>query len=297
MSGNRTLAAPRADGVRLLLAAIRNPLALVLLGLALAYGPTYRDLFFGLWAPYSQGHELIVLAVTAWLFYRQRDALAALPASRNPVAAGVLLAFGVLLYVVGRSQSFLRIELASQFFVLAALVVGSKGWAGLRRSWFPFVFLLFVIPLPHAATLALTGPLKAAVSSVTTHLLAAVGYPIGRAGVVITIGQYELLVATACAGLQTMISLEALGLLYANLRGYQSWVRNVLMALLVVPVSFCANVVRVVVLALIAYHFGDEAARSFIHSFAGIVLFMSALIFILVVDRALDWLLPARYAR
>ena len=36
------------------------------------------------------------------------------------------------------------------------------------------------------------------------------GYPIGRSGVVLTIGPYQLLVADACAGLNSMFTLEAL---------------------------------------------------------------------------------------
>ena len=38
-----------------------------------------------------------------------------------------------------------------------------------------------------------------------------------RSGVVLQIGQYMLLVADACAGLHTLLTLEALGLLYLNL--------------------------------------------------------------------------------
>lgn len=275
----------------------RLPLWLVVAGIAIAYVPTYWDFLFGVWAAYSQGHEIAVLAVAAFLVFRRRELLAALPDARTQRAAAVLLAVGVCLYVFGRSQQLMRVELASQFFVLAAAIVGLKGFAGLRLLWFPMVFLLFVIPLPYAFTLALTGPLKAAASAATTSLLAALGYPIGRSGVVITIGQYQLLVATACAGLQTMFTLEALGLLYANLKGYRSWLRNALLGLLALPVSFIANVIRVMLLTLVTYHFGDAAGRGFAHWFAGIALFLAALLLIVAVDGMLGRLLPARHRR
>jgi exosortase B len=270
----------------------RFALATALTGLAAAYLPTYWDFTVGRAAAEAQGHELLVLAIAAWLVWRQRGALAALPTAPRSGVAAALLGVGVLMYVFGRSQQFLRIELLSQLPVLAALVVGAKGWAGLRMVWFPLFFLMFVIPLPYALVIALTGPLKAGVSAVTTQLLFWAGYPVGRSGVVITIGQYELLVSTACAGLQTMFTLEALGLVYVSLKGYRSALRNALLALLVVPVSFCANVIRVMVLTLVTYHFGDDAGRGFVHGFAGIVLFMTALVLIMAVDRLLTWLLP-----
>jgi exosortase B len=267
---------------------------LLALGLAALWLPTFWDLCFGIWSAQAQGHELIILAVSGWLLYRQRAALQALPDVPSRWG-GVWLAFGLLLYAFGRSQQFLRIEMLALIVVLAALFVSFKGWASLRRVWFPLFFLLFALPLPYSLVLAVTAPLKLGVSIVATQLLLWLGYPMGRSGVVMTIGQYQLLVSEACAGLQTMFTLEAMGLLYASLMNYRSWVRNASLALLVVPVAFGANVVRVMILVLVTYYFGDAAGRGFIHGFAGMVLFAVGLAFIVAADRGLGALLPKRW--
>jgi len=44
------------------------------------------------------------------------------------------------------------------------------------------------------------------------------------------------------------------------------------------------NTIRVLTLSLVTYHFGDEAGQGFLHDFAGIVLFVSALLLIILVD-------------
>ncbi|MDP1183544.1 archaeosortase/exosortase family protein, partial [Klebsiella pneumoniae] len=82
----------------------------------------------------------------------------------------------------------------------------------------------------------------------------------------------------------SMFTLEALGLLYMNIMNYQSAARNLLMALAIVPISFVANIVRVCILVLVTYHFGDEAGQGFVHGFAGLVLFIVALSLILTFD-------------
>jgi Transmembrane exosortase (Exosortase_EpsH) len=41
------------------------------------------------------------------------------------------------------------------------------------------------------------------------------------------------------------------------------------------------------ILVLITYHFGDEAGQGFLHGFAGMTLFLSALVLIISVDTAL----------
>jgi exosortase/archaeosortase family protein len=68
---------------------------------------------------------------------------------------------------------------------------------------------------------------------------------------------------------------------------HSSVVRNVVLALLIVPISFAANVIRVVVLALVTYHMGDAAGQGFLHDFSGIVLFLSALMLIISLDSLL----------
>jgi exosortase len=109
-----------------------------------------------------------------------------------------------------------------------------------------------------------------------------------------TVGPYQLLVADACAGLNSMFTLEALGLLYMQLMNYKSAVRNVFLAIVVIPISFFANIIRVIILVLVTYHFGDEAGQGFVHGFAGMVLFMVALTLILFVDGLLTLALRKR---
>ena len=109
--------------------------------------------------------------------------------------------------------------------------------------------------------------------------------------------QYQLLVADACAGLQTLLTLEALGLFYLNVVRHTAVLRNVVLALLIIPISFTANVIRVIVLTLITYHFGDAAGQGFLHGFAGMVLFLTALSLILATDSLLQWIVRRRQRR
>mgnify|MGYP000862502501 CR=1 FL=1 len=177
-------------------------------------------------------------------------------------------------------------------FVVPALMPAAA-WLGSRSgrpdlmAWFPLFFLIFMVPLPATLVIAVTTPLKSAVSAVASTLLYQLGYPVGRSGVILTVGPYQLLVADACAGLNSMFTLEALGLLYMNIMSYASKARNIAMAIAIVPISFVANIVRVCILVLVTYHFGDEAGQGFVHGFAGMVLFIAALLMLFAFDGVL----------
>jgi len=111
------------------------------------------------------------------------------------------------------------------------------------------------------------------------------------------IGQYELLVADACSGLNSMFSLSALGLLYLYIMRRTSWLHNALVLASILPIAFAANIVRVVTLVLVTYYFGDEAGQGFLHGAAGMVLVMAALLLILAIDGVLTrFIRPRREA-
>jgi exosortase B len=232
-----------------------------------------------------------VLAICIWLIYRSWDRVDDTTSSApRPAIAWPVLALGLLLYVFGRSQRILSAQTLSSIFMLSGLLLLLRGPRQLKAAAFAMFFMIFLIPLPATMVDAITQPLKLAVSSVATTLLFALDYPIARTGVILQIGQYQLLVADACAGLHTLFSLEAMGLLYLNVVRHSSLLRNIALAVLIVPISFLANVIRVIVLALITYYLGDEAGQGFLHGFAGLVLFMTALVFIIATDSGLRWL-------
>ena len=264
----------------------------ILFGLLVLYIPTFNRLINGIWTDENQAHGPIILLLSFWLIYRKWPELHRLGEwETSPITGWIIFFITLLLYVVGRSQQILIFEMGSFVTALTAIFLIKRGVSALKVMWFPIFFLLFMIPLPGTIVSLLTMPMKMAVSYVAENILFLANYPISRNGVILQIGQYQLLVADACAGLQTLLTLEALGLFYLNLVQHTSLFRNVALAILIIPISFTANVIRVIVLTLITYHYGDAAGQGFLHGFAGMVLFLSALILIIVVDSLLQYFL------
>jgi len=277
----------------------------ILLGLAVLYIPTYYGLSHNLWGNEDQAHGPIVVAVVLFLVWSQRHLLSSgessldqvevspsQPATRfkiNHILGWLVLIFGLLCYVIGRSQDILIFDIGSQILVFAGILLIMRGASTLRALWFPLFFIIFMIPLPGFLLDAVTLPMKIAVSYVAENVLYWFDYPIARDGVILQIGQYQLLVADACAGMHTLISLEALGLLYLNIVKHDSLTRNVTLAMLIIPISFTANVIRVIALTLITFYFGDEVGQGFVHGFAGMVLFSVALSLIMTVDSTIQY--------
>ena len=78
----------------------------IFIGLIALYVPTWVDLSRSIWATEAQAHGPIILGVALWFFWKQRIAIHDMPAA--PAKAGwPVFIFGLLLYILGRSQDIL----------------------------------------------------------------------------------------------------------------------------------------------------------------------------------------------
>nr|WP_321238909.1 exosortase B [uncultured Tolumonas sp.] len=267
--------------------------SLLLTGLLLLALPTLWSMVILLWDKSDQEHGPILLLMFGWTLHREWPRLQVLP-DNGSRWGWLLVVLALLAYVMGRSQQIWLLEIGAFIPLLAGCGILAKGGAALRPLAFPLLMLLFAIPLPSALVDLLTTGLKQHVSVLAENLLYSAGYPIARSGVTLTIGSYQLLVADACSGLNSLFSLFAVGLLYLYMQGYQSRWRNLLLLLAIAPIAILANVVRVVVLVLLTYYGGDALGQGFLHGVAGILLFAIALLALYLLDAVLGILFRTR---
>lgn len=266
----------------------------LVIGAAVIFFPTIASLGAGPWSTESGVHGPLVLATGAWLILRRMSEIRAIAVPGSLALAVAAMVVAVAGYVFGRAFDFISIEVAAMLLAFGAVAYSFCGAAVLRLMWFPIFYLAFMIPIPGWVLDTVTQPLKAFVSQAVTGVLGQFGYPVARVGVTIYVAQYQLLVEDACAGLNSLISLTSIGLFYVYVMRNTNWRYSLLLLALVIPIAILANCIRVAALVLITYYFGDAAAQGFLHKFAGMVTFTSALLFIFAVDAALtpvrDWL-------
>ncbi|OAN66979.1 exosortase [Sphingomonas sp. TDK1] len=239
-------------------------------------------------------HGPIVLATGIWMLARQRDTIETLRAPGNFLLGGLALLLALLIYTVGRIFDFISIET----FGLVSAVIASGylyfGGRALRAAWFPALWLFFLVPPPGWLVDRVTAPLKEFVSYAATGFLSWLDYPILRQGVTLFVGPYQLLVEDACSGLRSLSSLIVVTLLYIYIKNKPSWGYALFIAALVIPVAVVTNILRIIILVLITYHVGDEAAQSFLHVSTGMVMFVVALLCIFAIDWVVEQLMLLR---
>jgi exosortase len=256
----------------------------LLLGLAVLTAPTIASLGQQTWSKEAGAHGPIVLATGMWLVWRKREELAAMAEPGSPWLITLGMAVSLPFYVFGRAYDFISIEVAGLYGVYMTALYAHVGLRAMLKTWFPLLYLGFLVPPPGWLIDQLTAPLKLFVSTVATDGLQAAGIPIFRQGVTLIVAQYQLLVEDACSGMNSLTGLIAISLFYIYLLRNASWRYSLFLVGMVIPIAIIANIVRIVILVLLTYYFGNAVAQGFLHETAGMLLFGTSLMLVFLID-------------
>jgi len=262
-------------------------LALGLAGLCLLI--LYKDVIVGLVTAWrtndDYSHGFLVAPLCAYFVWERRHRLRALDV--RPSWVGLfLVAASLFMFIAGVLGAELFLARLSLLGVVAGSVTFVLGWAHARALALPLAFALLMIPIPAIVFNQIAFPLQLLASSVAEQTLLAFSIPVLREGNVMYLATATLEVAEACSGIRSLVSLLTVGVAYGYFTEDRTS-RRVILALSTLPIAVVANALRVAGTGLLAHVAGAAAADSFFHTFAGWLVFMSAVVMMFVVQRAL----------
>jgi len=249
------------------------------------------------WSGEEGAHGPIVLMTGIWLLWTKWPTVRGEVSPPPAWKAALLLVPLLALFTIARVTQIVEVE---GYIMYATAIAAAYGVVGGRVLWklaFPLCYLAFVFPPPETVIYAMTMPLKVAISETAIAFLQLFDYPIGGTGVTIQIGQYQLLVAAACSGLNSIVSLSALTIFYIYIRHGENLRYAAILLLAVLPVAIAANFIRVLILILLTYYAGEATAQGFMHDLAGVTTFVTALMLIYLFDILLQRVVAKRLAK
>jgi exosortase len=256
----------------------------LVIGVIALVSPTLAGIAKVSWSSEQGAHGPIVLAIAIWLLARVWPSLTENAVPGSPMIGWPIMILSLIGYLIARLIGSITIESAMMYLALVAALYLFVGARAMRACWFPIAYLLFVLPPPGSVVAAATQPLRLEISQLAVNLLGLLGYPVARSGLTIYVSQYALEVKAACGGLNSMISLTAIGLFYAYIRHNSNARYVAVLFVAIIAMAIAANYVRVLILILITYYMGDRAAQGFLHEFAGLTMFTVAIGGIMVFD-------------
>lgn len=253
----------------------------------LAYVPTFIwmwDRWFARDSYYS--HGILIPFVTIFLIWQKREELASI--KRVSSAWGMpLIIIGMIIHAFGSLMRVYFISGFSMLIVLIGLILFFYGYAVFRKILFPVLFLAFMIPVPLVVITNISFKMKLFAAKIATSVLSNSGIPAVQEGSVIRMRHAQVIVDDVCSGLRSLISLMALGSIFAY------WMKSVMIKryilfLTTIPIAIITNVFRVIFLSSVAEIWGPQYAVGFLHIASGFLVFVLAFILLFMMGRILE---------
>ena len=222
-----------------------------------------EDLSYGWYVPIF---SLYVL----WI---EREKIAA--SFGKPSAAGLLLLIPSLLVgYVGARGGQIRFEIVGFIGILIALTLCVFGWKTAKQTLFPFLFLLFCVPL-HSFLDVITIHLRLFAVGTAYELLRGLGVDVLRQGTMLasSTGSFSIDVADPCSGLRSLFAMLALTAGYAYFT-QPTWIRRGALFALAIPIAVFGNIVRIFSIVAVAASCSPTFATGFYHDYSGYVVFL-----------------------
>jgi exosortase len=240
------------------------------------YTPTLTRLFVEWCQDPNFSHGFFVPLFSIFVVWQDRAQFARIM-PRASWAGLLVLAFAMVVLVVGQMGAELFLSRFSLLLVLVGLIVLFLGWNFLRAALFPMAFLVLMIPIPAILFNRITFPLQLLTSRFAAAVLPLLGVPVLREGNVINLPSMALEVADACSGIRSLMSLITLAVIYGYLMERRVWLR-VLLALASIPIAIVANSIRIIGTGLLVQYWNPHKAEGFFHDSWGWFIFVISLL-------------------
>lgn len=257
--------APAAGGPHAARAGVvwRQPATLLAGGLFLAglvglfYFWFLRQHRFAMNAPADWSHAYLVPLISAYLIYRRRHELAAVPP--KPFWPGLLVMLaGVCTFAYFTLTRAPGVHMGQGVAIIATILGGVMLVLGprlLQGLFLPITFLVFGITVSEAIMNVITWRLQGWAAVGSYIMLNALTVQTDLAGNTLTIyhngNEIPLNVAEACSGMRMLVAFLALAVAVA-LVGCPKWWQRIALVLLAGPVAVFTNVLRVAFLGIAA---------------------------------------------
>lgn len=244
--------------------------------LALLYASVLSRLFTQWMNDKNFQHGIFVPAFAFFVLWKNREELRTIAPAPSWTGLALIVG-GLVTLMLGEFGAELFLSRVSLLFLLAGLIVLFHGWPLFCAVFFPWAFLLLMIPFPVIVFQKVTFPLQILASKLASTALPIFGVVVHREGNVMELASKRLDVVTACSGIRSLLSLVTLSIIYGYLMEDRNWVR-VLLAIVAIPIAVAANSFRIVGTGLLVEYWDPDKAEGFFHLFEGWLIFVACLI-------------------
>lgn len=251
---------------------------------------TYHRNFPWLWNSWmnnpNYSHGPLIPLVSSFLIWRKRHLLQSLP--KHTDLYGLLICLlAIILHLFSVRSSVHFVSSYSLILLLSGVTLFLYGREISKALLFPFTYLIFMVPFVSLMITPASNQLKIVSSLLASNIVALLGIPILREGVILHLSHCTLEVADPCSGIRSLMTLLSIGALFAYFSN-GTFPKKLILFFFTIPLAIISNVLRLLVLVVTAVTTGIIITDGFLHTLIGLFVFISAMAGLVLLKKAIQ---------
>ena len=215
-------------------------------------------------------HGWLIPFIAAYIIIKKKEETKPLVSDKRSFLAISAAFIAICLFLLGKISLVLTFERFGFWLFMVAATVYIIGKKAAIKLVFPIAYTIFMIPMPVTLYDWLTFPFKKMATIIAVAVISAFSVPVYREGNVIHLSKATLEIANACSGLNTMIAVLALGVVWSYFMLHVRW-KQIVFVFMLLPIAIIANAVRIITTAFIANFYSEKITQGLLHEFSGAV--------------------------
>jgi exosortase len=241
-------------------------------------------------------YMLLIPFVSAFFLFKERKTIFqkvqySLPLGTGIIASSLLILGANMVWSASISRANgLTLDVILLLISLMGVFVLCFGAGAFKQALFPFLFLMFIIPIPALVERMIVEMFRAGSTEMVGFYFKIGGIPFIREGSTFQLKHLSFRVADECSGINSGLSLFIVAVIAAKLFLKNPWVR-LMFILSVVPIGWSKNGLRIATLTLLGCYVNPDFLHGPLHRQGGRPFFIVALLFLgisLFICRAIE---------
>ena len=262
-------------------------IAIIFVLIVILYLQPIKELIYDWYNDDNYSHGFLIPIISVYFIWQKRLSLVNIARKKSNLGL-IILILGSVIYLVGTAAAEFFTVRFSLILIILGIILCLYGKEFLKETWFPILFLFFMIPIPYVIYYAVTFPMQLFSTQIAVFFLDLFGLPVLRQGNIINLPNYQLEVVEACSGIRSLMTLSALGAAIAYMT-QKTVFSGAVVFLFSIPIAIGANVFRIFITAIGAYKISPKFAEGFIHEASGLIVFLVGFLSLGAVAMIASW--------
>ena len=232
-------------------------------------------------------HGPLIPLISLYIGWLKRDKLLKIKEKDGSLFGLAVITFAVILQIASIRAEVNLTSSYSFIITIYGIILTFYGKEVTKELLFPVAYLLFMVPFLGFFIEPISNKLKLLSAYLSAKIIYLAGVSVFREGVTLSFSSGSIEVADPCSGIRSIISLVALGTIFAYFTK-TSFVKKIFLVISTIPLAVLGNLSRIIFTGLMT-NAGVDVTTEFVHTLAGLLVFMVALLGLAWLRTLLKW--------